>query len=57
MNKHLCALAVYSIGTNVATDHELTDRDLTNGLELYAVHCASCHEVNLEGYDTAARCS
>ena len=30
-------------------DHELTDRDLAQGAELYQDHCASCHGANLEG--------
>ncbi|NNE89302.1 MAG: cytochrome c [Silicimonas sp.] len=29
--------------------HELEDRDLENGIALYAEHCASCHGANLEG--------
>ncbi|WP_209598836.1 cytochrome c [Ruegeria sp. HKCCSP351] len=49
MNKHLCALAICGIGTSVAADHELLDRDLANGQKLYAEYCASCHGVNLEG--------
>ncbi len=29
--------------------HELLNRDLNNGQQLYAEHCGSCHGVNLEG--------
>lgn len=49
MSKHLCVLAICSIGTSVTADHVLRDRDLANGQDLYAQHCASCHGVNLEG--------
>ena len=30
-------------------DHELNDRDITAGAQLYADNCASCHGANLEG--------
>lgn len=30
-------------------DHELLDRDVAQGEQLYQQHCASCHGANLEG--------
>ena len=30
-------------------DHELDDRDIIAGAQLYSDNCASCHGVNLEG--------
>lgn len=33
----------------VMAGHELDNRDVTAGTELYAEHCAACHGANLEG--------
>ena len=47
--KHLwIALAIMVAGAAHAA-HELDNRDLESGKELYAEQCASCHGVNLEG--------
>ena len=48
MNRVLI-LAACCVATGAIADHELDDRDLTNGQTLYAVQCASCHGANLEG--------
>ncbi|WP_170560114.1 c-type cytochrome [Ruegeria atlantica] len=39
----------FGFATGASADHEMDDRDLSNGQNLYAEECASCHGVNLEG--------
>lgn len=47
--KHLLVLLVGFVATSADADHELEDRNLSNGQSLYAENCASCHGKNLEG--------
>ncbi|MEP1197893.1 c-type cytochrome [Tateyamaria sp.] len=47
--KRVLIIAACCIATGAIADHELDDRDLTNGQTLYSEQCASCHGANLEG--------
>lgn len=53
MRTILPALAAAALTLSLAgparSAHELDGRDLASGEALYAVHCAACHGVNLEG--------
>lgn len=45
----LGAVALTLSGYPAQANHELDDRNLDSGGELYAEHCASCHGVDLQG--------
>lgn len=47
--KRVLIIAACCIATGAIADHELNDRDLTNGQTLYSEQCASCHGASLEG--------
>ncbi len=47
--RHFWAITLCFVATSVLADHELGNRDLSNGQSLYAEHCAACHGANLEG--------
>lgn len=46
--KRLIALIIL-FAAPVAADHELLERDITHGADLYKTRCASCHGANLVG--------
>lgn len=46
--KRLVALLAF-VGMPAFADHELQNRDLLAGQELYRTQCAACHGTNLEG--------
>ncbi|SLN10907.1 Cytochrome c6 [Falsiruegeria litorea R37] len=39
----------FSFATGAIAGHEMDNRDLANGQDLYAEQCSSCHGANLEG--------
>jgi mono/diheme cytochrome c family protein len=47
----LTVIAILSLAapTVLSADHELLERDITTGEQLYQQQCASCHGANLEG--------
>lgn len=47
--RHFLFLIVILAAVSAQAAHELEDRDLVRGKELYAKQCASCHGANLEG--------
>jgi len=47
--KRVLIIAACCIATGAIADHELDDRDMTNGQTLYSEQCASCHGASLEG--------
>ena len=47
--RRLLAVLALSWPAAALAGHELENRDLGNGLALYAEHCASCHGAELEG--------
>lgn len=48
MKYYLAFFSLMASGAAYAA-HELDDRDVLNGKELYTEQCASCHGANLEG--------
>lgn len=47
--KRLWIVWICFLAQPALADHELQNRDLENGRQQYAAHCASCHGKNLEG--------
>lgn len=45
----LALLALVATAGAAQAAHELDDRDLARGAQVYAEHCASCHGADLEG--------
>ena len=45
------AIVLALIGTAASADHEMANRDILAGQNLYQENCASCHGVNLEGQE------